>query len=221
MSDPKPVAKKEEKKEEGGAHGLSLDPRKIAKVAIWIIFVILVVLAGVYITFLNTETAQNFTYFLYGLEIFLGIYIAYNLYTLWGFMHRFDHHVHSLHKLFATRYKPKEKKTDTLSPLEKRFLKAKEHIASNFKEEWKIGIIELDTLLKDLLKQNNLVGETVGELLLDAEKKNIKRVSNAWSAHKVRNRIVHEGIKFELNQDLTQRALKDYITIFEDLGFKH
>jgi hypothetical protein len=56
------------------------------------------------------------------------------------------------------------------------------------------------------------------EQLHAAEVKRFGSYENAWEAHKVRNRIAHEGVKFELTQNEAKRVYKLYATVFEEFG---
>ncbi len=193
------------------------DLKAVTKFAIGFIFFVIVGSATVLIVFLNPETARNFVTFLNGIEILLGIYLGYSIFQLRGYMHKFDHHVEHLGEFFKHRYKPPAEKVEVTSPLQMRFDKAKQHIYSKYKEEWKIGVIELDTLLKDLLARK-YKGDTVGELLKDADSKGMLNISVAWDAHKVRNQIVHEGIKYDMSNDMAMQTLRKYTTVFNELG---
>ena len=55
------------------------------------------------------------------------------------------------------------------------------------------AIIRLDTLLGDSLSYAGVSGESVGEKLKNAKKLyERKKYDQIWSAHKLRNRLVHE-----------------------------
>lgn len=208
----------DDKKKEGEGEAKSLTLSQYLKIAGYILLFIIVGAVVVVVAFLNEETAKNFLSFIYGLEILLGLYLSYLFYLFWYHMKKFDHHVHELEHMFANKSKPQKKKTTHSDPLWERFERSKKHITSQYREEWKIGIIELDTILRDLLKRNNYIGDTVAELLKYAESKGFKNVNAAWDAHRVRNQIVHEGVKFEISNDSAMRALRNYTTTFEELG---
>ncbi len=211
------MAEHKDEKKDAGTGAPAPDLKAITKFAIGFILFVIVGATTILIVFLNQETAQNFVRFLNGIEILLGIYLGYGFFQLRGHIHKFDHHVESLGEFYQTRYKPEAEKIEATSPLQLRFRKAKEHIMSKYKEEWKIGVIELDTLLKDLLVKK-YKGDTVGELLKDADSKDMKNVKVAWEAHKVRNQIVHEGIKYDMSNDMAMQTLRKYTTVFNELG---
>ena len=61
-------------------------------------------------------------------------------------------------------------------------------------------------------------GETLGEMLKNAEPYRLKNLDKAWEAHRTRNRIAHEPDK-EITKLETDRALANYEAILKELGF--
>jgi hypothetical protein len=48
----------------------------------------------------------------------------------------------------------------------------------------------------------------------------LSSLNQAWEAHKVRNKVVHEGLKFDITRDEAVRAYRNYLTVFQNLGFE-
>lgn len=90
-------------------------------------------------------------------------------------------------------------------------------IESPNESDWRISIIEADTLLEETLKERGLVGSTMSELLEEAKSNGYHGIQSAWDAHLVRNRIAHEGQNFPITQIEGRRVIKLYQNIFEDL----
>ena len=84
--------------------------------------------------------------------------------------------------------------------------------------DWRIAIIEADSLLEESFKEKDLIGDTMSELLEDAKSNGYPSIQSAWDAHIVRNRIAHEGQEFSLTQVEARRVIKLYQNIFEDLN---
>jgi hypothetical protein len=97
-----------------------------------------------------------------------------------------------------------------------------------FKNEWndilkmmqdpkmgQMSIIQADKLLDEALKCCGYRGTTMGERLVSA-KHVLKHRDNVWSAHKLRNKLVHESMAEPSAKDV-QRALKGYQQAFNDL----
>lgn len=73
---------------------------------------------------------------------------------------------------------------------------------------WRIAILEADNLLNDILIDRGYIGDTVAEKLKNAK---FRTIDLAWEAHKMRNRIAHDGSKFVL----TERVARKTIAFFE------
>lgn len=83
------------------------------------------------------------------------------------------------------------------------------------KEEslWRIGILEADNLLDDLLSDRGYMGLTMADKLKQA---NFNTIDLAWSAHKVRNRIAHDGTRFVLTDRIARNTLELYRSVFKE-----
>lgn len=83
--------------------------------------------------------------------------------------------------------------------------------------DWRVAMIEADTMLEEFLRDKDFVGETLGELLKEAQSGGYQYVDDAWKAHIIRNQIAHEGSDFPFNQNEARRAIKMYENFFEEL----
>lgn len=90
--------------------------------------------------------------------------------------------------------------------------------ASTNQNDWRVAIIEADTMLDELLQSYNFTGDNLGERLKNANKKILPTVQSAWEAHKVRNRIAHEGVNFKLSEREAQATKKHFEYVFRDAG---
>ncbi len=78
----------------------------------------------------------------------------------------------------------------------------------------RLAIIEADKLLDEALKRSGYKGATMGERLVSAQKA-FSKADSVWTAHKLRNKLVHETdfrpSKKEIAHSLTafKQALKD------------
>lgn len=79
--------------------------------------------------------------------------------------------------------------------------------------DWRIAILEADSMLEDLVGRMQYDGESLGEQLKQIEKADFLTLDSAWEAHKVRNRIAHDGSDFIL----TQRELRRVISLYEEV----
>lgn len=88
------------------------------------------------------------------------------------------------------------------------------YLSSSSEALWRIGIIEADNLLAEVLRTKGYAGETVAEMLKSAS---FKTVQLAWDAHGIRNRIAHEGSDFQLTEREAKRAFTLYESVFREL----
>lgn len=78
--------------------------------------------------------------------------------------------------------------------------------------DWKLAIIEADTLLDEMVKKMGYPGENLGERLRHVEVSDFNTLQEAWEAHKVRNRIAHDSSDQFI---LTEREARRVIGLFE------
>lgn len=79
---------------------------------------------------------------------------------------------------------------------------------------WRIGVLEADMMLRDVLVAKGYKGDDVGELLMQAD---FGSVNLAWDAHKVRNRIAHDGSEYLLTEREARRVFALYESVFKEL----
>lgn len=89
------------------------------------------------------------------------------------------------------------------------------YMSSNHETLWRIGIMEADNMLREVLMEKGYVGVDVGEMLTNAK---FSTVQLAWEAHKVRNRIAHEGSNFHLSEREAKRVNVLYEAVFRELN---
>jgi hypothetical protein len=83
--------------------------------------------------------------------------------------------------------------------------------------DWRVAIIEADSMMEEVLKEKGLSGETVSELLEGAKESGYMHIQDAWDAHLVRNQIAHDGSDFPLSQVEGRRVIKMFQNFFEEL----
>jgi hypothetical protein len=93
------------------------------------------------------------------------------------------------------------------------------HIISKNPSDWKIAIIEADTILDALVERAGFPGDSLGERLKNADKGVFRTLDFAWEAHKVRNRIAHEGSNFNLSERDAKTTIKQYEEVFREFGY--
>lgn len=95
-----------------------------------------------------------------------------------------------------------------------RFAIIQGYMSSPSEALWRIGILEADNMLLEVLREKGYAGSTVADMLKSAS---FKTVQLAWGAHGIRNRIAHEGSDFQLTEREAKRAFILYESVFQEL----
>ena len=93
------------------------------------------------------------------------------------------------------------------------------HIGSTNQNDWKQAIIEADVILDDILTRMGYRGESVGEKLKRVAKGDFSSLDDAWEAHKVRNRIAHDGSNFVLSEHDAKETIQRYKKVFQEFYY--
>lgn len=88
---------------------------------------------------------------------------------------------------------------------------------SEDESKWRLAIIEADIYMDKLLEKRGYTGETVSDKLKKITENQLASLQYAWEAHKVRNRIAHEGADFVLTFPETRRILLLFEVVFREL----
>lgn len=149
--------------------------------------------------------------------IFIIIYTTIRMFEI-----RKKEHIHLHHEIeeYAHNQALKEKKAEEGGKFKnERWRKVLDYLFSINENDWKLAIIEADSMLFELLTQMGFKGETIGDKLKEAGQANFRSLNAAWEAHNVRNRIAHEGSSFELSLHEAKRIIALYEQIFQEFGF--
>lgn len=175
--------------------------------------------AGASDTLATTENIfDRLLFFLCLFFITLILYCAIRLREI-----RKKEHEYLAHELaeYAHHQKEREKKKQEGEGVSKneRWLKTLSHLFSQHPSDWKLAVIEADSMLEVLMGDLGFKGESLGERLKNADQNTFRGLSSAWEAHTVRNRIAHEGTSFNLTQHEAKRIIAIYEQIFRGYGY--
>lgn len=98
-----------------------------------------------------------------------------------------------------------------------RWKEVKEHLGSLRDAEWKFAVIEADKMTESILEQAGFGGETLGEKLKGIDKSRLPSIDALWSAHKLRNLIVHDP-DYHVQQRDAREAIGNYEKVLRELG---
>ena len=82
-------------------------------------------------------------------------------------------------------------------------------LETGLESEYKLAVIEADSLLNDTLKRMGYFGESLGERLEKLTKATLPNIEQVWEAHKTRNNIIHDP-DYRLALDQAKGALAIY-----------
>ena len=91
-------------------------------------------------------------------------------------------------------------------------------LLSDSPSDWRLAIIEADIYLDRVLDAKGYVGDTIGDKLKNLTPNQLGSLQIAWEAHKVRNRIAHDGAAFVLTMPEARKVLSYFEIVFRDLG---
>ena len=89
-------------------------------------------------------------------------------------------------------------------------------MANNTSSDFRQAIVEADIMLDDMLTKQGYDGASVGDKLKRAERSDFLTLDDAWEAHKVRNKIAHEGSAFVLTEREAHLAIERYRRVFSE-----
>lgn len=100
-----------------------------------------------------------------------------------------------------------------------RWKKVLDYLFSGNSNDWKLAVIEADSMLFNLVTQLGFKGDTLGDKLKNANRDNFRSLSAAWEAHNVRNKIAHEGSSFEFSHHEAKMIISLYEKVFLEFGY--
>ena len=89
-------------------------------------------------------------------------------------------------------------------------------MSSHNPSDWRQAVIEADVMLEDMLDKMGYPGVSIGDKLKNIEKSDFETLDRAWEAHKVRNRIAHDGSEYKISFDEVSRVIGLYHDVFKE-----
>ena len=155
------------------------------------------------------------------LAIFFITIILYSIVRLFEIRKKEQAHLH--HEIAEYAHNQAEEaerlKEDVGGSKNERWSQTLNYLFSQHASDWKLAIIEADSMLESLMETLGFHGESLGDKLKMANQDNFPQLTSAWEVHTIRNRIAHEGLAFELSQHEAKRVIAIYEHIFHAYGF--
>jgi hypothetical protein len=122
-------------------------------------------------------------------------------------------------KLFGRITQNMDRSAEIEKPGRARWEVVQDYIASPNEADWRLAIIEADALLDQVIEGQGYPGSSLGERLNSAGMGSFQTYQDAWEAHKVRNRIAHDGSEFVITYRDAQRAISQYENVFREFKY--
>jgi hypothetical protein len=100
-----------------------------------------------------------------------------------------------------------------------RWNRVEEQAGSSNPESWRLAILEADIMLSELLDIQGYKGETIADKMKQVNRAQFNSIDDAWEAHKIRNRIAHEGTKLDLTPRDVRSAIALYRRAFKEFKY--
>ncbi len=113
---------------------------------------------------------------------------------------------------FLVREEVPEMRTNKWDEIQKK-------IDSENSSDWKMAIIEADSIVDEIIKGIGYKGEDLGERLKNIEPSDFDNLQNVWEAHKIRNKIAHEGDVFQITKEEAKETLEKYKKALKELKY--
>ncbi len=117
----------------------------------------------------------------------------------------------------APEYLPYEPHPEPVSPNTARFNRIRSYIESDNPSDWKIAIIDADSMLEELMASLGYPGANLGDRLRNAAH-SFPTARSAGTAHGIRNKIAHDP-SFVLTQDEARRTIGLFEEVFDEFQF--
>lgn len=130
-----------------------------------------------------------------------------------------DYMHHETHEYYHKRAHQEHKVEEVYKSKNPRWQAVVDYMNSHNEGDWKLAVLEADSMLDSLLDTLNLPGENLGEKLKSADPDKFPKLNKIWEAHNIRNRIAHEGVDFLLSKNEAERVIGIYEQVFRDYNF--
>ena len=175
--------------------------------------------------FNNFKIGSELLSFYHTILLFLALFfltiLAYTSIRIFEIRRKEEKHLEHEIAEYAHHQAEKEKKKSQSEEISKnpRWIKTLNYLFSQHSSDWKLAVIEADSMLESLMDQLGFKGETLGDKLRSATQDKFSSLTSAWEVHTIRNKIAHEGTSFNFSQHEAKRVIALYEQIFREFGY--
>jgi hypothetical protein len=157
---------------------------------------------------------------LFFIALFFLTIISYCIVRIFEIRQKEHRHLqHEIAEYAHHKAEREKKKQETGVSKNERWVQTLDYLFSQHASDWKLAVIEADSMLETLMDQLGFKGENLGDKLKSATQETFRDLSLAWEVHTIRNKIAHEGTAFEFSQHEAKRVIAIYEQIFRNFGF--
>ena len=173
----------------------------------------------------NVNNSADIIAVFHTLLFFLGIFfltiISYTMVRMYEVRSKEHKHLHHEIEEYAHHQREREKKASQGGEVSRneRWTQTLSYLFSEHASDWKLAIIEADSMLETLMDQLGFKGDNLGEKLKSASQEEFRGLSSAWEVHTIRNKIAHEGLAYQVSHHEAKRIIAIYESIFRQYGF--
>lgn len=110
-------------------------------------------------------------------------------------------------------------KAEDIPKTQLRWNRVLDQINADTPESWRLAVLEADIMLNELLDIQGYKGETMAEKMKQVDRATFNSIDLAWEAHKIRNRIAHEGSEHVLSAREARRVVALYEKVFKEFRY--
>lgn len=104
-----------------------------------------------------------------------------------------------------------------LSRVDRQWESIQAKLSSNDESQWKVAVLEADSVLDKLIQAMGYKGDTMGSRMQQIKRRDLPMLDDAWRAHKVRNFIAHDP-NYKLSREAAEKTIGIYERIFRQLN---
>jgi hypothetical protein len=101
--------------------------------------------------------------------------------------------------------------------IQKRWRRISDVLKAGDERDFRLAIIEADSLIDEILIRHGHIGKDMGERLKSILPHELKNLDNLWEAHKIRNQIAHDA-NFRISKNQAEKAINVYHKVLREWG---